>query len=75
MDLSKFCYLSDQGRLDLQSEGLILLTNNGDFKRALELPVNRISRKYRVHATGNVSKLYILWAFASSPRIPPSRSE
>ena len=36
------------GRLDLNSEGLLLLTNNGELARELELPKNAWSRRYRV---------------------------
>jgi 23S rRNA pseudouridine2605 synthase len=36
------------GRLDFNSEGLILLTNDGALSRVLELPVNSLSRTYRV---------------------------
>ena len=36
------------GRLDLNSEGLLLLTNDGSFARFLELPQQRILRRYRV---------------------------
>jgi len=42
------------GRLDYMSEGLILLTNNGDFARKLELPSSNIQRVYRVFVNGNV---------------------
>ena len=42
------------GRLDLNSEGLLLLTNNGDLSRALELPQNAWSRRYRVRVHGRV---------------------
>lgn len=47
------------GRLDLNSEGLILLTNDGEFARALELPKNRLPRVYKVRAFGvfNIKKL------------------
>lgn len=41
------------GRLDLNSEGLLLLTNNGDLARKFELPSNKIKRIYRVRAHGN----------------------
>lgn len=40
------------GRLDLNSEGLLLLTNNGNVKRALELPKNNFFRSYKVRAHG-----------------------
>jgi len=43
------------GRLDLTSEGLLLLTNDGELKRRLELPSTGWVRKYRVRANGNVS--------------------
>ena len=47
------------GRLDLNSEGLLLLTNDGDLKRKLELPSSEIVRSYRVRAKGvaNENKL------------------
>ena len=41
------------GRLDLNSEGLLLLTNDGALKRRLELPSTGWTRKYRVRAKGN----------------------
>lgn len=40
------------GRLDLNSEGLLLLTNDGDLKRRLELPSTGWLRKYRVRVHG-----------------------
>ncbi|MFT6105495.1 MAG: 23S rRNA pseudouridine2605 synthase [Paracoccaceae bacterium] len=40
------------GRLDLNSEGLLLLTNDGDIKRKLELPATGWLRKYRVRMRG-----------------------
>ena len=42
------------GRLDLDSEGLILLTNNGLLARYLELPATGWTRKYRVRVHGQV---------------------
>ena len=42
------------GRLDLNSEGLLLLTNDGDLKRKLELPSTGWTRKYRVRANGSI---------------------
>jgi 23S rRNA pseudouridine2605 synthase len=41
------------GRLDLNSEGLLLLTNDGELKRRLELPSTGWLRKYRVRVKGN----------------------
>ena len=40
------------GRLDLNSEGLLLLTNDGGIKRRLELPATGWLRKYRVRVKG-----------------------
>jgi len=40
------------GRLDLTSEGLLLLTNDGAIKRRLELPATGWLRKYRVRVKG-----------------------
>ncbi|MDA5093374.1 pseudouridine synthase [Aliiroseovarius sp. KMU-50] len=40
------------GRLDLNSEGLLLLTNDGEIKRKLELPSTGWVRKYRVRVKG-----------------------
>jgi len=47
------------GRLDLNTEGLLLLTNDGEFARQLELPQNALERVYRVRAHGvlNVAKV------------------
>lgn len=43
------------GRLDLTSEGLILLTNQGELARMLELPSTRIKRTYRVRIFGHLT--------------------
>ena len=40
------------GRLDFTSDGLLLLTNDGELKRALELPFNEVQRDYRVRVYG-----------------------
>ena len=42
------------GRLDLNSEGLLLLTNSGELSRKLELPANSWSRRYKVRVHGKV---------------------
>ena len=48
------------GRLDLMSEGLLLLTNNGDFARKIELPSSNVERIYKVCIQGIVSQQAIL---------------
>ena len=44
------------GRLDFNTEGLLLLTNDGAFKRALELPATGVPRTYRARAFGDVTQ-------------------
>jgi 23S rRNA pseudouridine2605 synthase len=44
------------GRLDLNSEGLLLLTNDGGLARSLELPSSGLVRRYRARARGQVSQ-------------------
>ena len=44
------------GRLDLTSEGLLLLTNDGGLARRLELPANGWRRRYRARAFGRVEQ-------------------
>ena len=44
------------GRLDFMSEGLLLLTNNGNYSRNLELPSNGYERIYRVCLRGQIEK-------------------
>jgi 23S rRNA pseudouridine2605 synthase len=44
------------GRLDFNTEGLLLLTNDGEFKRLLELPATRIPRTYRARAFGPITQ-------------------
>ncbi len=44
------------GRLDLNSEGLLLLTNDGGLSRALELPSSGWVRRYRARAWGRIDQ-------------------
>jgi 23S rRNA pseudouridine2605 synthase len=44
------------GRLDLNTEGLLLLTTDGEFKRQMELPATGVERSYRARAYGNVTQ-------------------
>ena len=44
------------GRLDFNTEGLLLLTNDGEFKRQLELPSTGVVRRYRARAFGDVTQ-------------------
>ena len=44
------------GRLDLSTEGLLLLTNDGGLKRAMELPSTGVPRTYRARTFGAVSQ-------------------
>ena len=53
-NMQQFHYV---GRLDYNTEGLLLLTNNGKLKRHLELPLNKIERNYKVKIYGNIKNL------------------
>jgi 23S rRNA pseudouridine2605 synthase len=44
------------GRLDFMTEGLLLLTNDGELKRQLELPKSGVVRTYRARAYGQISQ-------------------
>jgi len=44
------------GRLDISTEGLLLLTNDGELSRALELPETALVRQYRARARGRITQ-------------------
>jgi 23S rRNA pseudouridine2605 synthase len=44
------------GRLDFNTEGLILLTTDGELARKLELPKNKFIRRYRVRVFGKLNE-------------------
>lgn len=44
------------GRLDYMTEGLLLLTNDGELKRQLELPSTGVVRRYRARAFGDITQ-------------------
>jgi 23S rRNA pseudouridine2605 synthase len=44
------------GRLDMNTEGLLLMTTDGGFKREMELPKNGIERTYRARTFGDVTQ-------------------
>ena len=52
---SKLQHLMIIGRLDYNSEGLMILTNNGELKRYLELPKNKFERVYKVKIRGRLT--------------------
>jgi 23S rRNA pseudouridine2605 synthase len=52
----KLSHVISVGRLDIDSEGLLLITNSGETARKFELPSNNYSRKYKVKAYGRLRK-------------------
>ncbi|VEU36839.1 unnamed protein product [Pseudo-nitzschia multistriata] len=48
-------HLKPIGRLDMPTEGLILVTNDGGFAREMELPSSKIHRVYRVRVHGRLT--------------------
>jgi 23S rRNA pseudouridine2605 synthase len=48
-------HLKPIGRLDMSTEGLILVTNDGQYAREMELPTSKLHRTYRVRAHGILS--------------------
>ena len=58
------------GRLDLTTEGLLLLTNDGELSRYLELPATGVVRKYRVRAYGRVTQEQLDRLHSETPKQP-----
>lgn len=50
----KFGRLMSIGRLDMNTEGLLLLTNSGEAARLMELPITGVKRIYRVRVFGKI---------------------
>jgi 23S rRNA pseudouridine2605 synthase len=48
-------HLKPIGRLDMPTEGLILVTNDGEYARQMELPTNLIHRVYRARVHGRLT--------------------
>jgi 23S rRNA pseudouridine2605 synthase len=53
---SEYANLKTIGRLDRNTEGLLVLTNDGEYARSLELPENKIIREYKVKIFGDTSE-------------------
>ena len=55
----KYRNLITVGRLDYNSEGLLILTNDGQLKREFELPRNNYQREYKVKIQGKITDFII----------------
>ena len=55
----KYRNLITVGRLDYNSEGLLILTNDGQLKREFELPKNNYQREYKVKIQGKITEFII----------------
>lgn len=53
-DLGIKQHVVSAGRLDYLSEGLLIVTNNGEVARALEMPSNKIERSYKLRVFGRM---------------------
>ena len=51
-DLGISQHVISVGRLDYLSEGLLIITNDGELARAMELPTHKIERSYSVRVFG-----------------------
>lgn len=57
------------GRLDFNTEGLLLMTNDGDFAQKLSLPSSRILRSYKVRVYGKIDKQKMIKALNAPVKI------
>ncbi|MDG2187887.1 MAG: pseudouridine synthase [Hyphomicrobiales bacterium] len=55
----KINHLISIGRLDINTEGLLLFTNNGELSRFMEHPSNRLIRRYKIKARGKLDQKLI----------------
>ena len=55
----KYRNLITVGRLDYNTEGLLILTNDGQLKREFELPKNNYQREYKVKIQGKITDFII----------------
>ena len=60
------------GRLDIDSEGLLLFTNDGDLANFLAHPRNEFEREYRARVDGELSQGEIEMMLAGEVEIPPA---
>lgn len=65
-------HLKPVGRLDIMTEGLIIMTNNGAYARDLEVPKHKVHRTYRVRVHGKLTP-YKLKAMRSGLTINNTR--
>lgn len=77
--IKKQCDYSGQiisvGRLDIETEGLMVLTNNGALARTMELPSSRILRCYYAYVKEDVSSIIIKKSIKSPEGIPYAMEE
>ena len=52
----KINHLIPIGRLDINTEGLLLFTNNGDLSRFMEHPSSKLIRRYKIKARGKIEQ-------------------
>mmetsp|Transcript_915 Transcript_915/g.1303 ORF Transcript_915/g.1303 Transcript_915/m.1303 type:complete len:290 (+) Transcript_915:2-871(+) len=73
-------HLKPIGRLDMSTEGLILVTNDGKYAREMELPSNKVHRTYRVRVHGiltprKLKAIRVGSVVKNNTRYPPMKVE